>query len=62
MIHLRKSTARHYVRTGALEIWTTFDPANRADPLHEGFRALETLNEVHLPPENEVHPPAGGWS
>jgi redox-sensitive bicupin YhaK (pirin superfamily) len=50
MINLRRSTERHYVRNGSVKMWKTFDHANVADPLHRGFRSLESLNEVSLPP------------
>jgi hypothetical protein len=33
-----------------MKMWKTFDPANSADPLHQGFRTLESLNEIILPP------------
>jgi redox-sensitive bicupin YhaK (pirin superfamily) len=31
-------------------MWMTFDRGNVADPFHRGFRALDLLNEVKLPP------------
>jgi redox-sensitive bicupin YhaK (pirin superfamily) len=50
MIRLQKSDDRRYVRDGALKMWKTFDSANLTDPFQRGFRALECLDEVSLPP------------
>ena len=51
MIRIQRSAGRRYVRDGAMKLWRTFDPDNRADSLHRGgFRSLESLNEVSLPP------------
>ena len=50
MIKVQRSADRRYVRVGAVGMWKTFDPANLADPFHRGFRSLESLNEVSLPP------------
>jgi len=51
MIRLLRSTNRAYVRDGAMKMWKTFDPAMQADPVHRGFRTMESLNEIVLPPE-----------
>jgi len=50
MITLRRANERHHERRGKQDIWLTFHPGNRADPLADGFGALETLNENRLPP------------
>lgn len=49
MINLHRSTSRRYVRDAAMKVWKTFDHANAGDPLHLGFRALESLDEVRVP-------------
>jgi hypothetical protein len=50
MIRLQWSADRAYIRDGAMKMWKTFDPANPVDPLHRGFRSMESLNEIILPP------------
>ncbi len=51
LIKVQRSADRLYVRNGAVKVWKTFDPGSPAGPLHEGFRSLESLNEISLPPE-----------
>ncbi len=53
MIALQRSADRCYVRDGALEMWKTFDAADSASPLRQGFRTLVSLNEVKVPPRTE---------
>ena len=53
MIKLQRSTDRRYLRSGSQEVWRTFDQGNVADRVRRGFRALEELNEVKLPPGSE---------
>ena len=50
MITLRRDRERHHVRRGGPDVWLTFCAENRADPLADGFGALETLDEDRLPP------------
>jgi redox-sensitive bicupin YhaK (pirin superfamily) len=50
MITLRRDQERRHVRRGGQDVWLTFCPENRADPLADGFEALETFDEDRLPP------------
>jgi redox-sensitive bicupin YhaK (pirin superfamily) len=50
MITLRRATDRHHERRRMREVWLTFDPEDRADPLADGFGPLESLNEDRLAP------------
>jgi quercetin 2,3-dioxygenase len=54
MIVLRRATERHRERRRKQELWSTFYPQNRSDPLAGGFGALEFLNEDRLPPGASV--------
>jgi quercetin 2,3-dioxygenase len=50
MITLRRDRERHHVRRGGQDVWLTFFTESPADPLADGFGALETLDEDRLPP------------
>lgn len=50
MITLRRAEERRHLRRHAQELWLSFYSQGEADPLAEGFSALETLNEDRLPP------------
>jgi redox-sensitive bicupin YhaK (pirin superfamily) len=50
MITLRRSAQRHHDRSRKQEVWLTFDPQDRTDPLADGFGALEILDEDRLSP------------
>jgi redox-sensitive bicupin YhaK (pirin superfamily) len=52
MITLRKSEERHHTESKDRKTWMTFDLANKADPLKDGFSTLEILNEEILSPES----------
>jgi quercetin 2,3-dioxygenase len=54
MISLRRADARHHHRRRKQDVWLTFDPRNRADPLADGFGALEILSEDRLPPRAAI--------
>ena len=54
MIHLRRTAHRHHDRRLRREVWRTFDPVDRADPLGARFRGLEALDESRLPPRADV--------
>lgn len=58
MITLRRANERHHSRRHKRDLWFTFYPQDRADPLADGFGALATLNEERLPPGASVplHP------
>ena len=56
MITVRIAKERHHDRHRNREVWRTFDPQDRADPLADGFAALEILNEERLPPNAVVSP------
>lgn len=54
MITLRRADQRRHVRRRQQDVWHTFDPQDRADPLADGFGALESLTEDRLPPGARV--------
>ncbi|MDD5306805.1 MAG: pirin family protein [Deltaproteobacteria bacterium] len=56
MITLRRAMERHHVRRRKQEVWLTFFPQDRTDPLADGFGALETLDESRLSPGAIVAP------
>jgi redox-sensitive bicupin YhaK (pirin superfamily) len=59
MITLRRANERHHSRRHKRDLWFTFFPQNRTDPLDDGFGVLATLNEDRLPPGASVpHHPA----
>ncbi len=49
-ITLRRDKERRHVRRGEQDIWLTFWPQDRTDPLADGFGNLEVVNEDRLPP------------
>jgi quercetin 2,3-dioxygenase len=50
MITLRRAKERFHHRRRKQDIWLTFDPRDRADPLADGFGTLEGLGEDRLAP------------
>lgn len=50
MILLRRANERHHAVSHRRECWTTFNDADRSDPLSDGFGLLARLDEYHLPP------------
>ena len=50
MITVRRATQRHHDWSRKREVWLTFDPQDRTDPLADGFGALEILDEDRLSP------------
>jgi quercetin 2,3-dioxygenase len=50
MITLRRAKERRHDHRRKQEVWLTFYPQDRADPLADGFGTLETFNEDRLPP------------
>jgi hypothetical protein len=54
MITLRRASERRHSRRPKFEDWLTFDPEDRADPLADGFGALELLTETRLAPGTGV--------
>jgi redox-sensitive bicupin YhaK (pirin superfamily) len=50
MITLRRAKERHHDRRRKQDLWLTFYPQDRADPLADGFGPLELFNEDRLPP------------
>jgi redox-sensitive bicupin YhaK (pirin superfamily) len=54
MITLRRDNERHHSRGHKRDLWFTFYPQDRTDPLADGFGALATLNEDRLPPGTSV--------
>jgi quercetin 2,3-dioxygenase len=59
MITLRRSKERYHDRRRKQEVWLTFHPQARADPLADGFGALEIFDEDRLAPGGYLapHPP-----
>ena len=56
MITLRRAKERHHDRRRKQEVWLTFHPQARADPLADGFGALEILDEDRLAPGADLAP------
>jgi redox-sensitive bicupin YhaK (pirin superfamily) len=50
MIIVRKSEERHHSGNQNQKTWMTFNSANKADPLQNGFGVLKILNEEILSP------------
>jgi quercetin 2,3-dioxygenase len=50
MTSIRRGNQRHHDRRHQREVWRTFYPQGREDPLAGGFGTLEFLNEARLPP------------
>ena len=56
MIVLRRDKERHHVRRRKQEVWLTFNPQDRTDPLADGFGALAALDEIRLSPSAGAAP------
>jgi len=56
MITVRRAKDRRHDRHRKREVWLTFYPQDRADPLADGFGTLEFLDESRLPPGAAVPP------
>jgi quercetin 2,3-dioxygenase len=56
VIVLRKDKERHHVRRRKQEVWRTFDPQDRTDPLADGFGDLSALDEIRLSPKAGAAP------
>jgi len=54
MITLRRAEERHHDQRRKREVWLTFHPSDRADPLADGFGTLEILDEICLSPGGGV--------
>lgn len=54
MISLRQAQARRHDRRHQRDVWRTFDPHDRTDPVTGGFGALELLDEDRLPPSSPI--------
>jgi redox-sensitive bicupin YhaK (pirin superfamily) len=54
MISVRPAVARRHDRRRQLDIWRTFDPRDRGNPIAGGFGALELLDEGRLPPGSAI--------
>ena len=50
MITLRRAKECHHDRRRKQDVWLTFYPQDRTDPLADGFGTLEILKEDRLPP------------
>jgi quercetin 2,3-dioxygenase len=51
---LRRAGERHRLQSGGQNIWLTFFPEHRSEPLAHGFGSLAALNEGVLPPEGTM--------
>jgi quercetin 2,3-dioxygenase len=56
MITLRRAKQRYHDQRRKQEVWLTFHPQARADPLADGFGALELLDEDRLAPGGYLAP------
>lgn len=56
MITLRRAKERYHDRRRKQEVWLTFHPQARADPLADGFGALEIFDEDRLAPGGYLAP------
>jgi len=58
MIILHRDGERHHHQSHQHQVWSTFEPEDRTDPLAEGFGPLELLDEDRLSPGTDVphHP------
>ena len=56
MITVRRSNERQHDRRRKQEVWLTFDAHVRADPLADGFGALEIFDEDRLAPGGYLAP------
>lgn len=54
MIKVRRARERHRLHSGGQNLWLTFFPELRSEPLAHGFGALSALNEGVLPPEGTM--------
>lgn len=54
MIRVRRSRERHCLHSGGQDLWLTFYPSLRSDPLANGFCSLMALNEGFLEPEGNM--------
>jgi redox-sensitive bicupin YhaK (pirin superfamily) len=53
-MRLRRAQERHRLRAGDQDLWLSFFPGNRSDPLGNGFGALAAMNEGVLEPEGNM--------
>jgi quercetin 2,3-dioxygenase len=58
MINVRRADERRHHRLHKRDVWRTFNPLDRTDPLADGFGTLEALDENRLPPRADIprHP------
>lgn len=54
VIKMRRASERHRLHAGGQNLWLTFFPEHRSEPLAHGFGSLAALNEGVLPPEGTV--------
>lgn len=54
MIRVRRADARRHDRRHQRDVWRTFDPRDRTNPVASGFGALELLDEDRLPPSAPI--------
>ena len=54
VIKMRRASERHRLHSGGQNLWLTFFPEHRSEPLAHGFGSLAALNEGVLPPEGTM--------
>ena len=54
VIKVRRARERYRLHSGGQNLWLTFFPELRSEPLAHGFGALAALNEGVLPPEGTM--------
>lgn len=54
MIHVRRAVERHRLSSASQDVWLSFFPSLRSDPLAGGFGELMALNEGFLKPEGHM--------
>lgn len=59
MITLRRDTERRHDKRGKHDVWGTFFPGQRSEPLAAGFGALVALDELRLLPGGALVPRIG---
>lgn len=50
MIQIQRSAMQGYVRSGAIKLWESSDETRQVGPPSPGFRALQHIEDVSLPP------------
>lgn len=54
IVKMRRAGQRHRLHSGGQNMWLSFFPEHRSEPLAHGFGSLAALNEGILPPEGTM--------